>query len=130
MSAFSTIEGLIEIFLGKDLTIGGATISVASLLKSLSTLEHVDWADVVKAVEQGNWEADIVPIEDILRIVGLFVPPVAIAEADFAAIMPILQFIFTSARSEPLVNVNGTWVTQSWIDDPRHQLNSDGSFKR
>jgi hypothetical protein len=43
--------------------------------------------------------------------------------------MPILQFIFTSAGSEPLVNVSGTWVTQSWIDDPRHQLNPDGSFK-
>jgi hypothetical protein len=130
MNAFSAIEDLIKIFLVKNLTIDGTTVSVASLLKSLGALENVNWADVVKAVEQGNWEADIVPIEDILRIVGLFVPPVAIAEADFEAIMPILQFIFTSVRSEPLVNISGTWVTQSWIDNPRHQLNPDGSFKR
>jgi hypothetical protein len=130
MSALSSIEGFIKIFLGKSLTIDGATVSVASLLKSLGAIEKINWTDVASAVEQGNWEADIVPIEDILRIVGLFVPPVAIAEADFEAIMPILQFIFTSVQSEPLVNVNGTWVTRSWIDDPRHQLNPDGSFRR
>jgi hypothetical protein len=129
MSALSAIEDLIKIFSGKNLTIDSTTVSVASLLKSLGALESLNWADVVKAVEQGNWEADIVPIEDILRIVGLFVPPVAIAEVDFEAIMPILQFIFTSVRSVPLVDVNGTRVTQYWIDDARHQLNSDGTFK-
>jgi hypothetical protein len=52
MNAFSAIEDLIKIFLGKNLTIDRTTVSVASLLESLGALENVNWADVVKAVNK------------------------------------------------------------------------------
>ena len=128
MSVGSALEDLVQIFLGKNLTVNGTTVQVSSLLKGIGALGQVNWPIVVKAIEAGNWQAEAVPIEDVLRVVGLFVPPVAVAEADFEAILPVIQFLVSSVKGAT-VHVNGTSVTPSWASDPRHQLNPDGTFK-
>ncbi|MGP0060254.1 MAG: hypothetical protein ACLPID_13305 [Beijerinckiaceae bacterium] len=99
MSVATAVGDLVDIFLGNNIDVGGTVVSWASLLKGLGALGQVNWSGVIAAIEAGDWETDIVPVEDILRVVGLFVPPVAVAEADFEALLPIIQFMIANTNA-------------------------------
>jgi hypothetical protein len=134
MSTASNVEtalgNLAKIFLGNNITINGTAVSTASLLKGLGALGEIDWPGVIAAVEAGNWEEEATPIEDILRVVGLFVPPVAIAEADFEALLPVVRFLLANThyvKADPNVAKifphtsdapAGLWPSANWKDTP------------
>jgi hypothetical protein len=112
MSVATAVGDLVDIFLGNNIDVGGTVVSSASLLKGLGALGQVNWSGVIAAIESGDWQTDIVPVEDILRVVGLFVPPVAVAEADFEALLPIIQFMIANtnaAGAESPVGQNPTY---------------------
>jgi hypothetical protein len=112
MSVATAVGDLVDILLGNNIDVGGTVVSSASLLKGLGALGQVNWSGVIAAIESGDWQTDIVPVEDILRVVGLFVPPVAVAEADFEALLPIIQFMIANtnaAGAESPVGQNPTY---------------------
>lgn len=68
---------------------------------------------------------------DLVTIGAEFYPPMAIA-------VPLLQAIVKYegmkikaglANGTIIADGSGGFVSRAWADDPRHQLNPDGSFK-
>jgi hypothetical protein len=126
----TALDDLVKIFLGNNITIGGTVVSTASLLKGLGALGEINWCGVIAAIEAGQWEKEATPIEDILRVVGLFVPPVTIAEADFEALLPIIRFLLANThyvKVDPNVAKifphtsdapAGLWPSANWKDIP------------
>jgi hypothetical protein len=111
---WSTISG---IFTGaKTITANGQTIQVSSLISSLKALEGVNWTGLVQAIEQEklNWQDAIVPIETILKIISLFVPPVAVAESDFEIVYPILVWMVANTHYQAPNNAGNLWPNANW----------------
>jgi hypothetical protein len=125
--------------------IAGQSISISSLVSALDALSKVDLAGTLSTNDFTNFksfllsaqfENDLIPVADLLGVIGLFVPPVAVAANDtrmIAIVLTVIHKIVNLSQQfgwfSNLVNVDGTLVTQSWADDPRHQLNPDGTFK-
>jgi len=159
MSISSVVGDLLDALLGsadaaataaKDagvstVDIAGQSVSIASLVSALDALSKVDLAGTLSTNDFANFrsfllsaqfENDLIPVADLLGVIGLFVPPVAVAANDtrmIAIVLTVIHKIVSLGQQfgwfSNLVNVDGTLVTQSWADDPRHQLNPDGTFK-
>ncbi len=76
---------------------------------------------------------DLLPI--VLKFAAGFDPPLAMA---LPFVQPVIASVirhwFASLRSglvtgEILPDGQGGFVSKAWADDPRHQLNPDGTFK-
>lgn len=57
----------------------------ANIGKALQYAEQIDFAAAAKAFETANLAGEIATIEDVMRVIGVFVPAVAIAADDLAA---------------------------------------------
>jgi hypothetical protein len=68
----------------------------AKIGKALEYAQNIDFAAAATAFETANLAGEIATIEDVMRIIGVFVPPVAIAADDLAAAVAgfdlLLQF--------------------------------------
>ncbi len=68
----------------------------AKIGTALEYARQIDFAAAAKAFEKANLEGEITTIDDVLRIIGVFVPAVAIAANDLAAAVAgfdlLLQF--------------------------------------
>lgn len=76
-------------------------------------------------------DAAVCVILDVLKVAAAFYPQLVTA-------MPVLVWFVNYKASELKTGVangtvvhmsDGSFVTKSWADDPRHALNPDGSFK-
>jgi hypothetical protein len=75
----------------------------------------------------GDYDKEIAIGEQLLSAAGLIFPP--FGEAEKAIEFLLLVNKMTAGRG-PIVQVGPyTWVSQSWADDPRHQLDENGNFK-
>jgi hypothetical protein len=98
-----------------------ATGSLATFFSTMST------AIKAKSLESGG-EVAIEEAVTIAADLGLGEPITGIV----AALLPDLFGALNQLGSEPLIPVAGGadgFVTKLWADDPRHQLNRDGSFR-
>jgi hypothetical protein len=68
----------------------------AKIGTALQYAQHIDFAAAAKAFETANLAGEITTIDDAMRVIGVFVPPVAIAANDLAAAIAgfdlLLQF--------------------------------------
>jgi len=129
-------------------TVNGTKISITALVTQLDTLAKADPGGALVTSLNFNslktfllsqqFESDLVDIADLLGIIGLAVPPVAVAANDlrtFAMILTVMHslasgLIALGLFSKPLIpDGQGGFVTQAWADEEDHQLNADGSFK-
>ncbi len=73
--------------------------------------------------------------EALLKLIGQFYPQVLLVDSALEVfgtiIPPIITFLITLGQDLTSLTPDGggCWVSQSWRDDPSHQLNPDGSFK-
>ena len=68
---------------------------------------------------------------DLLRIGATFYPPLALATPILTAIIKDYGVNLRTGLADGSVipDGQGGFVTTAWANDPRHQLNSDGTFK-
>jgi|GEM_PF-2597615 len=113
---------------GRKVTLAGSVVTAPQLENATASLS-VFFSAMSAAIKAKNFEAGAeVAIEEAVTIaadLGLGEPVTGIV----SALLPTLFSALTQIGSQPLIDVNGTWITQQWADDPRHQLNRDGTFK-
>ena len=68
---------------------------------------------------------------DLLKIGGTFYPPLALATPILTAIIKDYGVNLRTGLADGSVipDGQGGFVTTAWANDPRHQLNRDGTFK-
>jgi hypothetical protein len=68
----------------------------AEIGKALEYARQIDFAAAAKAFETANLAGEIKTVEDVMQVIGVFVPPVATAASDLAAAVSgfdlLLQF--------------------------------------
>ena len=82
-------------------------------------------AAVLQGLAEGKYDSQVAVTENLLKEAGVIFPPLLEAEK---ALEIFLWLNKMTAGRGPIVNVNGTWVTQSWANDPRHALTPEGNF--
>jgi hypothetical protein len=100
-------------------TVGEVHPGVTTLSVMLSTL--------ATELAAGKYAPEVAFGEHILSEIGLVIPFFAEAEHVAEFLLFVNKLTAGSGRSVP--DGRGGAVTQSWIDDPRHALNADGTFK-
>lgn len=128
-----------------SVTIGATKISVSAIITEIGTLSKIDFSSALDLSDFENAKTflmsqqfpdDIVDIADILGAVGLVLPPVAVAANYVRYAAMAVTGVQAAVRIGTAFNLfadlvpdgHGGYVTQTWIDDPRHKLNPDGSF--
>ncbi len=111
------------------ISIAGATVTVGEIETATGSLTAF-FSAMQAAVKTKNLEAGAeLTIEELVAIaadLGLGEPFTGIAKS----ILPLLFGAFNQIAAEPLIpDGRGGFVTKTWADDPREQLNPDGSFK-
>jgi hypothetical protein len=68
---------------------------------------------------------------DLLKVGATFYPPLALATPILTAIIKDYGMqLRTGLNAGTIVSDGmGGFVTKTWANDPRHQLNQDGTFK-
>lgn len=68
----------------------------AKIVAALEYAQQIDFAAAAEAFETANLSGEIATIDDVMRVIGVFVPAVAIAANDLAAAVAgfdlLLQF--------------------------------------
>jgi hypothetical protein len=75
--------------------------------------------------------AGIPLIAMMVKVLSIAFPQIALVADGVsiaAFIAPILVEILMKTGSKLVPDGQGGWVTQEWIDNPRHKLNPDGTF--
>lgn len=161
MSASSLIGGILSALFGgadaaativKDagvasVKLAGQTVSISALVTQLGALAKADpgtalvtslhFTSFKDFLLSQQFESDLVDVADLLGIIGLVVPPVAVAANDlreFATILTVIHALVSGALALGLFmglvpDGRGGFVSKAWAADPRHQLNKDGTFK-
>lgn len=95
--------------------------------KSLSMLE----AELLQGLASGKYDEEITFCLQKLNELAAIMPAAApFIGAISVAIRGLLIVNKFTAGSGPLVSLpDGSVVYQSWIDNPRHALNPDGTFR-
>ncbi|HKH81136.1 MAG TPA: hypothetical protein VKA03_05945 [Methylovirgula sp.] len=79
-----------------SLDLGTLEADAAKIGKALEYAQQIDFAAAAKAFETANLAGEIQTVEDVMQVVGVFVPPVAVAANDLAAAVAgfdlLLQF--------------------------------------
>jgi hypothetical protein len=126
--------------------VAGQTISLPALISQLGALAKNDpggalitslhYTNLKDFLLSQQFESDLVDVADLLGLIGLVVPPVAVAANDlreFATILTVVHALVSGAISLGLFNDlipdgRGGFVSKSWAADPRHQLKPNGDF--
>lgn len=71
-------------------------------------------------------------IEMVMKIIGIAFPQILAAEKGveiLGFIAPILVELLLKTGANLVPDGKGGFITKEWADNPRHQLNPDGTFK-
>lgn len=129
-----------------SVSVAGTKVSITAIIADLDMLSKIDFDAALNPVDFASaktflmsqqFPADVVDIADLLGFLGLAIPPLAVASnyVRYAAVaisgvqMAIRVGSALDLFADLLPDGHGGYVSQSWIDDPRHQLNADGTFK-
>lgn len=103
------------------LTVGDVQQHAATIGAAVSAL--------LTGLAAGKYDSQVAFAESMLSDLGIVFPPAA-ALAQGIEVFMFIDKMGGLGRSGPVVpDGRGGWTSQSWADDPRHQLNPDGSFK-
>lgn len=113
------------------LTLAGTTVT-ALQLETVSGSLAAFFSSMSIAIKAKSYatEAEIAIEEAVVIAADL-----GLGEPITGVVSGLLPYVFSELNkigSEPLIPVAGGaggFVTKPWADDPRHQLNPDGSFK-
>lgn len=91
-------------------------IPLSDILKVLETMKDIDWASIVKLLEdKRNDIATLTTLQDLLRIVGLFVPQAALAAGAIGLLIVILN---GSSPTSPYTIPGYHWdMLEGWVPD-------------
>jgi hypothetical protein len=103
----------------RPITVGEVESHAASLAAMASAL--------LTGLASGKYDREAAFGEHILSGLGLVFPPAAMVEKGIEVFLVINKM--TAGRGPVVPDGRGGFIYQSWADDPRHQLNPDGSFK-
>ena len=78
-----------------------AKVTPNDLAKVIFDFSTIDWSNIFKDIETLNLQKEIVTIEDILKIIGIWVPGVAQAEADLEAAIFVVSIILKIIQLGP-----------------------------
>ena len=91
-------------------------IDLSQVLQALELAKDIDWASIVKVIEdKENDIAVLTTIDDILRIIGPFVPEAAIAAGALGLLIVFLQ---NTHNSQPYDVPGYHWdALNGWVPD-------------
>ena len=101
-------------------------ITVGEVQAHAATLSAMA-AALLQGLAAGKYDRQVAFAERMLSELGLIFPPAAMVEKGLEVFLFINKM--TAGRGPIVADGQGGYVTQSWVDDPRHQLNPDGTFK-
>jgi len=101
-------------------------LTVGDVQQHAATIEAMA-AALLTGLAQGKYDKQVAFAENMLTDLGLVFPPAAMVERGVEAFLLINKM--TAGRGPIGPDGRGGYVTQSWADDPRHQLSPDGTFK-
>lgn len=82
-----------------SINLAGLAADAAKIAKALEYAEQIDFAAAARAFETANLAGELETVEDVMRVVGVFVPAVGMAANDLAAAVAgfelLLQFAST-----------------------------------
>jgi hypothetical protein len=84
-------------------------------------------AALLAGLAAGKYDQQVAFTEQMLGELGIVFPPAAMVEKGIEVFLFINKM--TAGRGPVVPDGRGGYVAQSWVDDPRHKLNPDGSFK-
>lgn len=96
------------------ISLGGRTVPVTALINALEELAKQDFGSVLSSLDFSNVKAfllsqnfanDLMPVGDLLAVIGLFVPEVAIAANDVKAIALILTLVHKGIAIGAVLNL-------------------------
>jgi hypothetical protein len=160
MSLASIVSGLLNTILSSSgsigkiaesagvttITISGTKVSISALVAALAALAKenpgnalltsLHFTSVKDFLLSQQFESDLVDIADLLGVIGLAVPPVAVAANDLRELAMILTVAHSVASglialgvfSDLIAVPGGGFVSKAWANDPRHQLDKNGNF--
>jgi len=102
------------------------TLTVGDVEQHAATLSAMA-AALLAGLAAGKYDKQVAFAENMLGELGLIFPPAAMVERGVEVFLLINKM--TAGRGPMVPDGRGGYVTQSWADDPRHQLDPDGSFK-
>ncbi len=73
-------------------------MDAAKIGTALEYAQLIDFAAAAKAFETANLAGELATIADVLRVIGVFVPPAAIAANDLAAAVAGFDLLLQSSR--------------------------------
>ena len=86
-------------------------------------------AALLTGLAAGKYDQQVAFVESMLGDLSIVFPPAG-AVAQGIEVFMFINKMGGLGRAGPVVpDGRGGWVSKSWADDPRHQLNPDGSFK-
>lgn len=101
-------------------------ITVGEVQHHAATLSAMA-AALLTGLAAGKYDNQVAFAEDMLAEAGVVFPPAAMVARGIEVFLFINKM--TAGRGPIMPDGRGGYVTQSWADDPRHQLNRDGNFK-
>jgi hypothetical protein len=84
-------------------------------------------AALLTGLAAGKYDPQVAFAERMLSELGLVFPPAAMVEKGIEVFLAINKM--TAGRGPIVADGKGGYVTESWVDDPRHKLNPDGTFQ-
>lgn len=123
---------MLEKFESKSTTVAifdGKPLAASSVESGLGTL-HGFIGSLVAAIKSKNYEETAeLSIDEALSIAGdLGLPYAGLAASLLPLIWPLINKEIASF-GQLVSDGRGGFVSKSWVENPRHQLNPDGSFK-
>lgn len=103
----------------RPVTIGEAKPHAATLAAMAAAL--------LTGLASGKYDPEVALTEHALADLGIVFPAFAAVEKGLEFFLALNRM--TAGRGPVVADGKGGYVTKSWVDDPRHQLNPDGTFK-
>ncbi|HLH13036.1 MAG TPA: hypothetical protein VKV77_14320 [Methylovirgula sp.] len=99
--------------------LAGLEADAAKVGKALEYAEQIDFAAAAKAFETANLAGEIATVEDVMRIIGVFIPPVGIAANDLAAAVGGFDLLLQFANGKiPQVTKDTEEAISDRFEDP------------
>ena len=104
------------------------TLTVGDVQQHAATLGAMASA-LLTGLAAGKYDSQVAFVENMLGDLSIVFPPAGAVEQGIEVFM-FINKMGGIGRAGPVVSDGrGGWVSQAWADNPRHQLNPDGTFK-
>jgi hypothetical protein len=83
-----------------SLDISSLVTDVQKVATALKYASQINFVDAVQAFETADLGGELKTIDDVLQVIGVFVPPIAIAANDLAAALGGFELLMQASNSK------------------------------